>query len=139
MEKEVKILISEDDNGHFILLRHRLRHSGIDNEIIHFSDGQETLDFLNENSSESGMNADKRYLMLLDIRMPKVDGLEVLKTVKQDQRFQDIPVIMVTSSDDPDNIRRCRQLGSDGYIVKPLDQKAVDTIKNYCNSNHVAS
>lgn len=139
MEKETTILISEDDNGHFILLRHRLRHADIDNEIIHFSDGQETLDFLNANGSDSGMSPDKRYLLLLDIRMPKVDGLEVLKALKQDHRFDDIPIIMVTSSDDPDNIHRCTELGSDGYIVKPLDNKSIETIRNYCNSHHIAS
>lgn len=139
MEKDVTILISEDDKGHFVLLKHRLRHAGIQNEIVHFADGQETLDFLNGMGSEPGMDPQRRYLLLLDIRMPKVDGIEVLKTVKQDQRFEDIPVIMVTSSDDPNNIHRCRELGSDGYIVKPLNSNSIETIKNFCNSHHVAS
>ena len=139
MEKDVTILISEDDKGHFVLLKHRLRHADIQNEIIHFADGQETLDFLNGNGPETGMDPQKQYLLLLDIRMPKVDGIEVLKTVKQDQRFEDIPVIMVTSSDDPDNIQRCREFGSDAYIVKPLDSNSIETIKNYCDSHHVAS
>jgi CheY-like chemotaxis protein len=130
----VIILISEDDRGHFILIKHALRNAGIDNEIVWLCDGQETLDFIYTPEGEVKLEDDKRYMLLLDIRMPKIDGIDVLEEVKRDHRLKDIPVVMVTSSDNPDNIRLCGRLGCDGYIVKPLDDSATDLIRRLASS-----
>ena len=125
MVKDVKILISEDDRGHFILMKHCLRDAGIDNEIVWLCDGQETLDFLYTHDGQLNLPPADKYILLLDIRMPKIDGIEVLADIKKDARLDHLPVVIVTSSDNPDNIRRCRELGCDGYIVKPLDEEAI--------------
>ncbi len=129
MVKDVTILISEDDRGHFILMKHCLRNAGIDNEIVWLCDGQETLDFLFTHDGQLNLPAVDKYILLLDIRMPKIDGIEILEDIKKDERLDHLPVVIVTSSDNPDNIRRCRDLGCDGYIVKPLDEEAIAMIE----------
>lgn len=139
MEKNTVILISEDDSGHFLLLKHRIRKAGVSNEIIRLCDGQETLDFLYNTGHAPGMDPNKKYVLLLDIRMPKIDGIEVLRRVRQDDNFADLPIAMVTSSDDPDNKRCCRDLGCNGYVVKPLTDDSIETIKELCNSYCVSA
>ena len=129
MVKDVTILISEDDRGHFILMKHCLRDAGIDNEIVWLCDGQETLDFLFSHDGQPNLPQADKYILLLDIRMPKIDGIEILEDIKKDERLDHLPVIIVTSSDNPDNIRRCQDLGCDGYIVKPLDEEAIALIE----------
>ncbi len=130
MGDDIIILISEDDRGHFILIKHGLRNAGIDNEIVWFCDGQETLDYIYTPEGEVKLAADKRYILLLDIRMPKIDGIEILEELRKDERLKDLPIVMVTSSDNPDNVRLCRSRGCDGYIVKPLDGEAIELIRN---------
>jgi len=129
MLKDVTILISEDDRGHFILMKHRLRNAGIDNEIVWLCDGQETMDFLFAREGQVNLQPPGKYILLLDIRMPKIDGIEILAQIRKDRRLNHMPVVVVTSSDNPDNIRRCRSLGCDGYIVKPLDDEAITLIE----------
>ncbi len=129
MVKDVTILISEDDRGHFILMKHCLRDAGIDNEIVWLCDGQETLDFLFSHDGRLNLPSAEKYILLLDIRMPKIDGIEILADIKKDERLDHLPVVIVTSSDNPDNIRRCQDLGCDGYIVKPLDEEAIAMIE----------
>ncbi len=129
MVKDVTILISEDDRGHFILMKHCLRNAGIDNEIVWLCDGQETLDFIFTHNGQLNLPSGDKYILLLDIRMPKIDGIEILADIRNDDRLDHLPVVIVTSSDNPDNIRRCRSLGCDGYIVKPLDEQAIAMIE----------
>lgn len=129
MVKDITILISEDDRGHFILMKHCLRNAGIDNEIVWLCDGQETLDFIFTHNGQLNLPSDDKHILLLDIRMPKIDGIEILEEIKKDDRLDHLPVVIVTSSDNPDNIRRCRDLGCDGYIVKPLDEEAIALIE----------
>jgi CheY-like chemotaxis protein len=127
--KEVVILIVEDNEAHAKLIGRDLRRSGVPNQIMRFVDGQEVLDFLYRRSSP-GRDADTPYLMLLDIKLPKVDGVEVLRQVKQDPELGNLPIIMVTSTDDPREIERCARLGSSAYLTKPVDHaKFVDAIR----------
>ena len=129
MVKDVTILISEDDRGHFILMKHCLRNAGIDNKIVWLCDGQKTLDFIFTHNGQLNLPPGDKYILLLDIRMPKIDGIEILEEIKKDDRLNHLPVVIVTSSDNPDNIRRCRSLGCNGYIVKPLDEEAIALIE----------
>ena len=121
MNKEGIILIAEDDEGHFELIKRTLQRVGVCNEILRFADGQETLDFLFIKGDGPKREPNKEYLLLLDIRMPKVDGVEVLEKVKQDPELKKIPVIMLTTADDPITIERCHDLGCGVYIVKPVE------------------
>ncbi|MHC4394568.1 MAG: response regulator [Planctomycetota bacterium] len=121
MKKEGVILIAEDDEGHFTLIKKGLQQAGICNEILRLADGQETLDFLFIKGDGPKRQPDKEYLLLLDIRMPKIDGIGVLEKIKQNEDLKKIPVIMLTVADDPRTIERCHNLGCSVYIVKPTE------------------
>ena len=121
MKKEVVILIAEDDPGHAILIQKNLRRAGVNNEIIHFADGQETLDFLRCQGNGLKRDPEKCYVLLLDIRMPRVDGIAVLREINQDQELKNFPVIVLTTTDDPKEIQLCHSLGCKNYITKPVE------------------
>jgi CheY-like chemotaxis protein len=111
------ILIVEDDEGHAILIRENLQAAGVQNPIEHFRDGQTALDFF----ASGRPRPTETCIVLLDIRMPKVDGIEVLRRMKADPQLRTIPVIMLTTTDDIREVQRCHQLGCNGYIQKPVD------------------
>ncbi len=119
MKKEIVILNAEDDFGHFTMLRNYLVKNGVQNEIINLKDGRQTLDFLFEKSPES-RDPQRHYLLLLDIRMPKVDGIEILTAIRQDADLKDMPVVIVTTSASDEDMNKCRELGCDSYIIKPI-------------------
>ena len=121
MKDNTVILIAEDDAGHFALVKKHLWRSCVQNEILHFKNGQEILDFFTESSGEQSMVPGTSYVLLLDIRMPKVDGTEVLEMLRTNSDLSMIPVIMLTTTDDPKEINRCYDLGCSFYIVKPSD------------------
>jgi CheY-like chemotaxis protein len=119
---EVVILIADDDDGHARLIEKNLERVGLRNRIQRFVDGQQILDFLFHRKSDGfPYNPAAAYLLLLDIRMPKVDGVEVLRQIKADQALRKMPVIMLTTTDDPREIERCHALGCSNYVVKPVD------------------
>ena len=121
MKKNTVIVLAEDDEGHAGLIIRNLRRTGITNEIIHFRDGEETLKFLLGNGEGVRHQDDKSYLLLLDLRMPKVDGIEVMRQVKHDEALRKMPVIVITTTDDPGEIELCYALGCSSYIVKPVN------------------
>ncbi len=128
MNHDVVILIAEDDEGHFALIKKNLARTGITNEVARFTDGQEVLDFLASQSSKPVKS--KACLLLLDIRLPKVDGTTVLERLKADDLLKRIPVIMLTTTDDPREVDRCHELGCSMYIVKPVEyENFVETIR----------
>jgi CheY-like chemotaxis protein len=119
--KELVILIAEDDAGHAALIQKNLRRAGVSNQFIHFKDGREALDFLFRRTQEPRMVSGTPYMMLLDINMPGVDGVEVLRQVKADKELKKIPVVMLTTTDDPREVERCHMLGASNYISKPVE------------------
>jgi CheY-like chemotaxis protein len=121
MNRDVVILVADDDAGHARLIEKNLRRAGLSNPISRFEDGQQILDFLFQRGDGPKRVADTSYLLLLDIRMPKVDGVEVLRQVKSDAELRKIPVSMLTTTDDPREVERCHALGCNNYIVKPVD------------------
>ena len=88
--------------------------------FLRFCDGQEVLDFLLGRSKEPVFDRDCPYLLLLDIRMPKVDGVEVLRQIKLDANLRKLPVIILTTTEDPREVERCHELGCNIYIQKPV-------------------
>lgn len=121
MNQEVEILIADDDEGHAGLIRINLQRAGILNQITHFKDGQEVVDFLFKNGTVSHREDNVSYILLLDIRMPKMDGTEVLRKIKEDPILKKMPVIMITTTDDPREINLCHELGCSHYITKPIE------------------
>lgn len=120
--QEITLLLAEDDDGHAELIQDNLREAGLTNPIVRFADGQAVLDFLrgapDTPQTRSGTGA---YLLLLDIRMPKLDGVEVLRQLKADHELKRLPVIMLTTTDDPREVEHCYNLGCSCYITKPVD------------------
>lgn len=131
MNKEMVILIAEDDAGHFQLIKKNLWLTCVNDDILLFKDGQEILDFLSENRNDIYPEKKKQYVLLLDIRMPKVDGLEVLKIIKEDEKLRKIPVIMLTTTNDADMIKQCYELKCSYYMVKPVNyQHFMEAVQN---------
>lgn len=125
----VIILMAEDDEGHARLVQERFTSVGVSNPLIRFRDGKETWDFLSGTGTPC-LAPDKAYLLLLDIRMPGMDGIEVLRRVKGDPRLKNIPVIMLTTTDDPREIDLCYELGCNNYLTKPVEfEKFAEVIK----------
>lgn len=118
--KDVIVLIAEDDDGHAELIKDGLKESGVCNEIIRFSNGEDAWHFLSCTGDKDVRDKNKSYLMLLDINMPKMNGIEVLIRIKSDKDLKDIPVIMLTTSDNPREVETCYTLGCNMYITKPV-------------------
>ena len=134
--KSVDVLLVEDDPDHAELTIKALKDNNVLNEVYVVSDGQEALDFMYHRGSYTDR---KRYprpgLILLDIRLPKVDGLDVLKQLKADPQLKSIPVIMLTTSDRDEEIAESYGAGANSYVVKPVDfedfMKKVRELKLY--------
>jgi CheY-like chemotaxis protein len=115
------ILVAEDDDGHARLIERNFTRSGLHNPLIRFQNGQQVIDYLFCVGPGPHREPHVSYLLLLDIRMPQVDGVEVLRRVKEHPELRKIPVIMLTTTDDPREVERCHLLGCSSYIVKPVD------------------
>jgi CheY-like chemotaxis protein len=110
------VLIAEDDDGHAELVRAQLLEAGIRNPYIRFRDGEELWAYLDGTGRSGGS-----FLILLDIRMPRMDGVEALRRIKGDPALSRIPVIMLTTTDDPREIEECYLLGCNCYVTKPVE------------------
>jgi CheY-like chemotaxis protein len=126
----VAILLVEDDPGHARLIEKNLRRSGISNELVTVSDGQQALDYLHGEGDYAGTGRASPLLVLLDLNLPVLDGYQVLKRMKADERTKRIPVIILTTTDDTREVSRCYDLGCNVYITKPVDyQEFSDAIR----------
>jgi CheY-like chemotaxis protein len=131
MNSSLTILIVDDDEGHAILVRQSLEEAGLGNPVLHFNDGQAALDFLFQRGPGPSRESGRPYLALLDIRMPKVDGVEVLRQIKSAPELQKLPVIMLTTTEDPREVDRCHMMGCNVYLQKPVDyEKFAEAIRN---------
>jgi CheY-like chemotaxis protein len=131
MNEDAIILLAEDDRGHIHLIEKNLKRAGINNEILCFDDGKGVLDFLRMKGDGLKREPQKLYVLLLDIRMPVMDGVEVLKRIEGDAKLKDLPVIMLTTTDEPKTIEQCYKLGCLNYIVKPANFEIfIEAIQN---------
>ena len=123
MNKNVVIIIAEDDEGHASLIIRNLKRFGITNKIIWFKDGQEVLDFLFRNGSKPQRKNNTPYLLLLDLKLPIVSGIEVMESLKKDDEMRKIPVVIISTTDDKAEIEKCHNLGCVRFVGKPVDHK----------------
>ncbi len=121
MKENVVIIITDDDEGHVSLIKRNLKDAGITNKIIYFKGGQETLDFLFKRGKGPHIESGTSYILLLDLRMPEVEGTEVLRQIKSNRELRKIPVVIITTTDDPKEVDCCYNLGCSFYVVKPVD------------------
>ena len=130
MEKLGRILMVEDDPRDVELTLTALEDYKLANEVVVCRDGQEALDYLNSRGKFSDRVNENPAVMLLDLKLPKVDGLEVLQRVKSDERLRMIPVVVLTSSHEEKDMMRSYKLGVNAYVVKPVDfHEFVNAIK----------
>jgi len=119
--RDVSMLLVEDDPGHARLIQKNLRRCGITNDIIAVGDGQQALDYLFGQGEYAGQARASPLLMLLDLNLPVLDGYQTLVRMRGDGRTKRIPVIILTTTDDAREVRRCYELGCNVYITKPVD------------------
>ncbi|CAD6510788.1 response regulator [Paraburkholderia metrosideri] len=139
----VSIVLIEDDDGHATLVERNLRRAGISNRFVRFHDGQQALDYFfgpapadragtstaNPTSNQTSnpyppLEDLSHFVVLLDLKMPRVDGFEVLRRLKESPKTAAVPVIVLTTTDDPREIARCYELGCNVYICKPVEYDA---------------
>ncbi|MCK9419023.1 MAG: response regulator [Nitrospirae bacterium] len=120
----VMILLVEDDPGHAMLIEKNLRRAGIANEIMMLNDGQKAVDFLLKRDGYTGDTHPAPMVMLLDLNLPVLDGYQVLKIIKNDERTKQIPVVILTTTDNPAEVAKCYELGCNVYVTKPVEYEA---------------
>jgi CheY-like chemotaxis protein len=124
------ILLAEDDEGHAELTKRNLARAGIANEVVHVSDGQEALDYVRRQGKHADRATGGALLLVLDINMPCLDGVQVLQQIKADDSTAKLPCIMLTTTDDPREIQRCYEIGCSVYITKPVEyEQFVEAVK----------
>ena len=122
LNDDIEIVIVEDNQEDAELTMRALRKNHLANKIMHLMDGEEGLDFIYGKGNYSGRNINQLpKVILVDLKMPKVTGLEVLKALKSDPRTKPIPVVILTSSAEDPDIKEAYELGANSYIVKPVD------------------
>lgn len=123
-KEEVGILLVEDDDGHALLVEKNLRRAGLSNGFLRLRDGQEALDYFFDGAVAPSRERFNSMVVLLDVNMPRVSGVDVLKRMKESEITANIPVIMLTTTDDPREIERCYDYGCNLYITKPVEYEA---------------
>lgn len=125
MTKEIEILLVEDNESDAEMTIRALKKNNLANKLLHVKDGVEALDFLFcEGKYIDRAIENKPKVILLDLKMPKVSGLEVLKRIKADERTKEIPVVVLTSSKEDPDVKKCYDLGVNSYVVKPVEFEA---------------
>jgi CheY-like chemotaxis protein len=126
----VTIILAEDDDGHASLVQRNLERAGLINGFLRVRDGQELLDCLSSKGASQGKVLHETIVVLLDINMPRIDGIEALRQIKAKPETRKIPVIILTTTDDPREIDRCYELGCNVYITKPVEYEGfIDAIR----------
>lgn len=126
--EEVEILLVEDNKLDAELTLRALKNGGLANKVLWVKDGQEALDYLFRHGEYAQRVEGVPRLVLLDLKMPRVDGIEVLEAVKADQSTRRIPVVIMTSSQEESDVARSYDLGVNSYVVKPVDFNALTDI-----------
>jgi CheY-like chemotaxis protein len=127
----VTILIVDDDPGHAELVRRNLRRAGLQNPMLTIDNGAEALDYVFRRGAHVRREARASSIVFLDINISgSIDGIEVLRQIKADPSTRRLPVIMLTTADDPREIDRCYDLGCNVYVTKPVDPDAFSTAIN---------
>ena len=117
MSSPVTIVMIEDDEGHARLIERNSRRSGVNNEIVPFANGNDAMAYLLGGETSKG----RPHLILLDLNLPDMTGIEILRRVKETPHLKCTPVVVLTTTDDAQEIKRCYELGCNVYITKPVN------------------
>jgi len=124
MTNPVTIIMVEDDEGHARLIERNIRRSGVNNEIIPFSNGTDAVDYLFGTDGSGLKHKGKALLILLDLNLPDMTGIDILRRVKENNYLKSAPVVILTTTDDSQEIKRCYELGCNVYITKPVNYES---------------
>ncbi len=119
--KEVTIVMIEDDEGHARLIEKNVRRAGVNNEIVPFANGTDALDYILGKDRSGTVSSDRHLLILLDLNLPDMSGIDILEKVKSNPHAKRLPVVILTTTDDEREIQRCYDLGANVYITKPVE------------------
>ena len=118
----IKIIIAEDDDGHAVLIQKNLERAGVANPIFRVKDGQEAIEVVESEANLAFADGTPHgLLILLDLNMPKLSGFEVLAHIRNNPKTSSIPVIILSTTDNPREIQRCYDLGCNVYVTKPVN------------------
>lgn len=119
--KPVTIVMIEDDEGHARLIERNIRRAGVQNDIVPFTNGTEALTFLLGADGSGQVSAGRQLLILLDLNLPDMTGVDILEKVKANPHTRRSPVVVLTTTDDAREIQRCYDMGANVYITKPVN------------------
>ncbi len=121
MNPGTTVLIAEDDDGHAALIEKNLRRAGVEKLCHRLRDGQEALEYFFQADKTQPGKTWNRYLLLLDINLPRVNGIEVLRRIKRHEVLKNVPVLMLSTTDNPDEVETCHAIGCNFYLTKPTE------------------
>jgi DNA-binding response OmpR family regulator len=116
----VTIVMIEDDEGHARLIEKNIRRAAINNEIISFVEGASALKFLLGEDGSGRANIGRQLMVLLDLNLPDMSGMDILEKIKSNAHLKCVPVVVLTTTDDAVEIRRCYDRGANFYVTKPV-------------------
>jgi len=121
IEQPVQIVMIEDDEGHARLIEKNIRRAGVNNPISPFANGHDALRYLFGADGSGLVNKGKPLLVLLDLNLPDMTGVDILRRIKTNEHLKRVPVVVLTTTDDAVEIQRCYDLGCNVYITKPVN------------------
>lgn len=121
MSEHVRIVMIEDDEGHARLIEKNIRRAGVSNQILGFENGTKAVDFLFGPDGSGHVNRGNALLIMLDLNLPDMSGVDILRRVKENEHLKRTPVVVLTTTDDEQEIKRCYDLGANVYITKPVN------------------
>jgi len=124
MSKPVTIIMIEDDEGHARLIERNIRRSGVNNEVLPFTNGTAARRYLFGSDGSGRDHKGQALLILLDLNLPDMTGTEILRQVKENKYLKSTPVVVLTTTDDSVEIKRCYELGCNVYITKPVNYES---------------
>src|SRR3981081_1726284 len=127
MSNPVTIIMIEDDEGHARLIERNIRRSGVNNDIIPFTSGTAALNYLFGKDGTGREHKGNALLIVLDLNLPDTTGIDILKRVKDNKYLKTTPVVVLTTTDDSQEIKRCYELGCNVYITKPVNSLKLAT------------
>ena len=124
MTSQATIIMIEDDVGHARLIERNIRRSGVNNEIVPFTNGTAAMNYLFGKNGDGQVQRGQALLILLDLNLPDMTGIDILRQIKQSKLLKAAPVVVLTTTDDSHEIKRCYELGCNVYITKPVNYES---------------